>query len=264
MHSFDGKRYTDMSAKVRRKMIYILFLVIVLILGALIVRFFSCSDINEKEGLNGTKAERRKFEEYDESNIMYPYIFLDNSDLQNQINRQISEAIKEYCGDPICSYEVDYEIKCFNQEYLSILFEGMRIPLGGSHPSDIAWGITFDMKSGKAIGIADIIEEKELQDILSKKLFVTKRGLDIDIYENLAGETDWCEKYTGYSLHYYDKEHKNDFYLSGESIGIMFGVSHAIGDYIIVEINNNMNSIRDYHKEDLYHYWREGREIRIG
>lgn len=219
--------------------------------------------INEKEGLNGTKTERRKFEEYDESNIMYPYIFLDNSDLQNQINRQISEAITEYCGDPICSYEVDYEIKCFNQEYLSILFEGMRIPLGGSHPSDIAWGITFDMKSGKAIGIADIIEEKELQDILSKKLFVTKRGLDIDIYENLAGETDWCEKYTGYSLHFYDKEHKNDFYLSSESIGIMFGVSHAIGDYIIVEINNNMNSIRDYHKEDLYHYWREGREIRI-
>lgn len=58
--------------------------------------FVSRGDGNLKEGLNGTKAERRKFEGYDESNIMYPYIILDNSDLQNQINRQISEAIIAY------------------------------------------------------------------------------------------------------------------------------------------------------------------------
>lgn len=221
-----------------------------------VIAWVFCSHMNEKEELNGTKAERKKFEEYDESNIMYPYIILDNSDLQNQINRQISDAIIEYCeSSSICSYEVDYEIKCFNQEYLSILFEGMRIPLGGPHPSDIAWGITFDMKSGKALGITDIIEEKELQDQLSKKLFVTKRGMDIDIYESLAGEADWCEKYTGYSMHYYDKEHKNDFYLSGEAIGIMFGVSHAVGDYIIVEIKTPEES--DHYKipQSFYGTW---------
>lgn len=157
----------------------------------LIACFSFYCHVNEKEERNGTKAERRKLEEYDESNIMYPYIILDNSDLQNQINRQISDAIIEYCESlSICSFEVDYEIKCFNEEYLSILFEGTRIPFGGPHPSDIAWGITFDMKSGKMLGITDIIEEKELQDQLSKKLFVTKRGLDIDIYESLAGEAD--------------------------------------------------------------------------
>ena len=224
------------SGTKRRALVICIFLVV-------IVSFSYYKHINGEERLNGTKVERRKFEEYNESNIMYPYIFFDNSDLQNQINRQISEVIIEYCGDPTCSYEVDYEIKCFNQEYLSILFEGIQFPLGLAHPSDIAWGITFDMKSGKTIGITEIIEEKELQDILSKKLVVTKRGMDIDIYESLAGETDWCEKYTEYSLHYNDKEHKNDFYLSGEFIGIMFGVSHAIGDYIIVEISSNMQNI---------------------
>lgn len=205
------------------------------------VSFFCYKHINGEERLNGAKVERRKFDEYHESNIMYPCIFLDNLDLQNKINKQISDAIIEYCESPsICSFEIDYEIKCFNQEYLSILFEGMRIPFEGPHPSDIAWGITFDMKSGKMLGIMDIIEEKELQNKLSKKLFVTKRGLDIDIYESLAGETDWFEKYSEYSMHYYDKDHKNDFYLSGELIGILFGVSPAIGDYIIVELNSNM------------------------
>lgn len=135
------------SGTKKRALIVYVFLVV-------IVSFSYYKHINEEERLNGTKAERRKFEEYDESNIMYPYIILNNSDLQNQINRQISDAIIEYCESPsICSFEVDYEIKCFNQEYLSILFEGMRIPLGGPHPSDIAWGITFDMKSGKTLGI---------------------------------------------------------------------------------------------------------------
>lgn len=222
----------------------------------LIACFSFCCHVNEKEERNGTKAERRKFEEYGESNIMYPYIILDNSDLQNQINKQISDAIIEYCESPsICSFEVDYEIKCFNEEYLSILFEGTRIPFGGPHPSDIAWGITFDMKSGKMLGITDIIEEKELQDQLSKKLFVTKRGLDIDIYESLAGEADRCEKYTGYSMHYYDKEHKNDFYLSGEVIGIMFGVSHAVGDYIIVEIKTPEESGHYKIPQSFYGTW---------
>lgn len=183
------------------------------------------------------------FFQTEDASVKYPVVCPESDEVNEKINSQINKVITEYCKYPsICSYEVDYEIKCFNQEYLSILFEGIQFPFGAAHPSDIAWGITFDMKSGKTIGITDIIEEKELQDKLSKKLFVTKRGMDIDRYEDLAGETDWCEKYTGYSMHYFDKEHKNDFYLSDESIGIMFGVSHAIGDYIIVEIERDINT----------------------
>jgi len=50
------------------------------------------------------------------------------------------------------------------------------------------------------------------------------------------GETDWYQKYQEFSLNYQDKTHNNDFYITDESIGILFGVSHAIGDYIIIEM----------------------------
>ncbi|MEY8269001.1 hypothetical protein AALA79_21940 [Lachnospiraceae bacterium 64-25] len=51
------------------------------------------------------------------------------------------------------------------------------------------------------------------------------------------GEVEWFQEYEELSLDCNDKEHQNDFYLTENKLGILFGVSHAVGDYIIIEMD---------------------------
>lgn len=55
--------------------------------------------------------------------ITYPYIVSElNPDAYNKVNDLILEEILEHCEIDICSYEIGYEIKHKDENYLSILF----------------------------------------------------------------------------------------------------------------------------------------------
>ncbi len=171
--------------------------------------------------------------------ILYPYIVCETPvDKYSIINQTIIDEIVKHCSmsSEECSYEIDYEIKYQGMDYLSILFYGMQIPVGAAHPSDISWGVTFSMETAQLLKVTDFIELSDMQEKINNKEYVQVRGINIEGYEEIVGEEDWFQKYEELSLNYEDQNHNYDFYLTHEKLGILFGVSHAIGDYIIIEI----------------------------
>lgn len=169
--------------------------------------------------------------------IYYPYIS-NESYVYTEINRSIEEEIAKVCPteNNTISYELYYEVRCLGQEYFSVLFYGMQYLLGAAHPTDIAWGVTYDVSTGQQLNITDIISLTELQSKLEQKEFIQVRGIKIEEYEAISGEEDWFHKYLTHSMDDRDDNHYNDFYLTDERVGILLAVSHAIGDYIVVEV----------------------------
>lgn len=142
-----------------------------------------------------------------------------------------------YCDIRSSSYDVDYEVKYMGEKYFSILFWGMRYDSGAYH-NDIALGLTYDMTTGQLLGIADIIEESELQQRLEQRDFEQVYGMKIKYYESdvNGGEVNWFNKYlAGESIDEYGK-HNTDFYLTADRISVLYEIPHSFGDYIVVEI----------------------------
>ncbi|MDE5599026.1 MAG: DUF4163 domain-containing protein, partial [Lachnospiraceae bacterium] len=167
-------------------------------------------------------------------NICYPQIaYSDAPDIAAKINQSIEEQIMKECDVESSSYDLDYEVKYRGEEYFSILFWGMRYD-SGAHPNDIAVGLTYDMTTGQLLSITDIIEESELQQKLEQKEVEQVYGMKIEYYEGDRGEQNWFDKY--WLNQYVSEKHNTDFYLTQDKIGFLYEVSHAIGDYIILEI----------------------------
>lgn len=169
--------------------------------------------------------------------IYYPYIS-NEPYVYTEINRSIEEEIAKVCPteNNTISYELYYEVRCLGQEYFSVLFYGMQYLLGAAHPNFIAWGVTYDVSTGQQLNITDIIPLTELQSKFEQREFIQVRGIKIEEYEAISGEEDWFHKYLTHSMDYRDDNHYNDFYLTDNKIGILLAVSHAIGDYIVVEV----------------------------
>lgn len=192
----------------------------------------------DEERIMEYKVEREVYADNLETQIFYPKIIgLNSFDIEGKVNQLIEEEIIKHCDDDgINSFEVDFEIKYMGYDYISILFQGTRTPQGGPHSVDIAWGVTVDLSTRELVSITNFIEDNELQQKIMNEEYFTERGMDTNTYEEVMGETDWYQKYQECSLDYQDENHNNDFYITDRNIGILFGVSHAIGDYIIIEI----------------------------
>ncbi len=59
-------------------------------------------------------------------------------------------------------------------------------------------------------------------------------SMKIEYYEGDREEQNWFDEY--WSNQYVSEKHNTDFYLTPDKIGFLYEVSHAIGDYIILEI----------------------------
>ncbi len=59
-------------------------------------------------------------------------------------------------------------------------------------------------------------------------------SMKIEYYEGDRGEQNLFDEY--WSNQYVSEKHNTDFYLTPDKIGFLYEASHAIGDYIILEI----------------------------
>lgn len=174
--------------------------------------------------------------------IFYPY-FSDNSSYTctDEVNRAIEQEIRNRCEtlDDTISYEIDYEIKYREHGSVSILFYGRRIPAGGDRSTNIAWGVSYIVSSGRHTYVEDIMRMPELTDKLENREFEQVWGVGIDSYEADVGAKDWSRIYSQRLLNSEDKEHYEDFYITDKKIGILLCVSREAGDYIIVEMDRD-------------------------
>ena len=201
----------------------------------------------EDEGEDGAEKEVQTENDLSEPqmgnttiNIRYPHLnaweYPDPAVI-DKINGMIEQEIKDHCDIELCAYEISYEIKCESEDIFSVLFEEMYSAWGAAHPNSIAWGLTFDMNTGDLLRAEDVIDLSWLQHKIEQKEYEQVRGIGMQYYEETARVENWYEEmYEGHSMDYYDEEHYHDYYLTDDKIGIIFGVSHAVGDYIFIEI----------------------------
>lgn len=165
-------------------------------------------------------------------NISYPYFREGVSDYAyaeflSHINMLIYQDVEEHCDEILQYYELNYEITYLGTDYISILYQGTRMPPESAHPTDIAWGTTINMHTGEMIPVDEVIGMSELKDKLEQKGEVDKFGFTQNCYE----------QYMNFNIDAKDEKHYHDYYLKQDKIGILFGVSHSIGDYIIFEFD---------------------------
>lgn len=163
-------------------------------------------------------------------NISYPYFRVGMSDYAeflSSINMLIYQDVEEHCDEILQYYELKYEITYLGTDYISILYQGTRMPPESAHPTDIAWGTTINMRTGEMIPVDEVIGMSELKDKLEQKGKVDEFGLTQNCYE----------QYMNFKIDAKDEKHYHDYYLKQDKIGILFGVSHSIGDYIIFEFD---------------------------
>lgn len=162
--------------------------------------------------------------------ISYPYFRRDMSEYAeflDHINMLIYQDVEEHCDEILQYYELKYEITYLGTDYISILYQGTRMPPESAHPTDIAWGTTINMRTGEMVPVDEVIGMSELKDKLEQKGKVDEFGLTQNCYE----------QYMNFKIDAKDEKHYHDYYLKQDKIGILFGVSHSIGDYIIFEFD---------------------------
>ncbi len=207
-----------------------------------------CEDISIKPILTSYRIQDKHIMQDIEGteiqlNICCPQIiYPDAPDIAAKINQSIEERIIKECVVEHSAYDFDYEVKYRGEECLSILFWGMRSG-SGAYPNDITVGLTYDMTTGRLLHITDIIEKDKLQQKLEQKDFEQQHGIKVYYYEKDAAREGvnwfnqyWLNLYVSEKSSYEEGEHKTDFYLTPDKIGILYEVGHSFGDYIILEI----------------------------
>jgi len=172
-------------------------------------------------------------------NIEYPYLRLEmseNYEILSRINALIEQDAENHCDGESNYYGLEYGITYLSDDYVSILYQGTMMHVGSAHPNDIAWGTTIDMRTGEMVSIEEIIALPELEKKLEQTGLDTVRGYDADTYREEM-ERNLYDEYLNYKLEADDENHYHDYYLKQDKIGVLFGVSHAIGNYMIVEFD---------------------------
>lgn len=117
-----------------------------------------------------------------------------NKDIASAFNKDIAQFKKEtdctesISGDLGCYFEVSYNTDMATDDLLSFSFEANTYS-GGAHPNSFTTTLTYDVKSGKTLGLGDLFKPnsnyvKTISDYcieaLKKQMRVPEQGIEPD------------------------------------------------------------------------------------
>ncbi|SFR65222.1 PdaC/SigV domain-containing protein [Anaeromicropila populeti] len=196
-----------------------------------------------------------KFDQ-DGINIAYPQIEgWGDSAAEQEINElikkeiwdsQVQEVLTDYEGEEIkLTINLQYQVTCSTDEILSIMYTGDFYVEGGAHPNNVFHGITIDLKNKKKLYLSDFTAiDDEMIQLLKQSKTVKNPVLDefaddkeaaefkdilLDEVKNINSDTVWMLIFRS----------EDNFYVTENSLVISIDISHAIGDYMLVEVPGN-------------------------
>lgn len=160
-------------------------------------------------------------------------------------NSQVQDTIDAYEDETIkLDLDMSYEVTLSADDILSVLYTGSAYIEGGVHPNNMVHAITLDMKSGKRLYLSDFVQinsglVQKLKQSKSVHNFVTdneiqEEALLAELRSSLISEVqDQDEKFM-----IWDLKNQGDcaFYLTKDALVIRTYVSHAAGDYVLVDL----------------------------
>lgn len=191
----------------------------------------------------------------DSIHIQYPQISgLHDASLEKAINdlikndvwdSQVQDTIDAYQDETIkLDLDMTYEVTLSTDEILSVMYTGSAYIEGGVHPSNMFHAITLDLKDGKRLYLSDFtqIDSGLIQKVQQSKSvhnFVTDNEMEdeallAELRDNLIGEIqDQDENFMIWDL---KNQRDSAFYLTEDALVIRTYVSHATGDYVLVDL----------------------------
>lgn len=144
------------------------------------------------------------------------------------LKRTVTDYIKNCLIGDDTELRLNYEIKYMKSNRISILFNGTVNSKLSAHPSALLFGVNIDVERGCTVPLGDLIKgEDEFEELLKQKLHEQCTPEVFDYIEKMYGQqylTDCLE--TNIYNYFYDES----------SYSIIFATSHAIGDYVTIEI----------------------------
>ncbi|WP_028591327.1 hypothetical protein [Paenibacillus massiliensis] len=194
-----------------------------------------------------------KKEKYTYNNIesFYPVLVnLEDSEKQSRINtllkNDVLKALNSYVNDnPDIDIKLDYITQLSGKDLLSIQYLGTGYTKSGVYPVNISFTTNIDLNSEKRIIITDLVKLNDnFVEILRKSKYIS-----YDPELNVESQArDYINSFSDSELLYY-LDHSDTFgeqnelgiytYITNDSLGVSFGVPHAIGDHAEFEINFN-------------------------
>lgn len=187
--------------------------------------------------------------------IQYPQIeALGDDGRENEINALIKndiwesqvEDIIEACqtdgGSCRLNLDLKYRVTCRTEQILCAVYTGTSYIEGGIHPNQIFHAVTIDLKSGNRLYLTNFTE---IDDTFVQKIKrsgavtnVATEGADAgqlsQIRENLMGELqNQSDRDMIWTL---KNSSDSNFFVTEDSLTVCVGVSHAAGDYVLVEL----------------------------
>ncbi len=210
------------------------------------------SKTEDEDTASDYQVQMLSYENTEMHKVEYPAISgLKDSSIQKKINdyfyQDTDSMMKEYYGEKD-QIEQTYEVTLQNSNMLSMVCRGSEYGEGAAHPYAFCKSYTIDMTTGELMTLKDYGDTAKLAD---KLLHSTECIVDVDydlpladILEfNFMGQPE--EDLLKASLEHFDMDY--EMYGQGECIGysyvkdngnicLIFSVSHAAGDYVVVEV----------------------------
>lgn len=193
--------------------------------------------------------------------INYPQISgLPNQSTQNFINDLLKseafKAIKVYSGtDEEYSIELNYDIHLATERLLSIEYIGLRYVANTAYPNNIFYTVNIDIDQAKRLKLTDVVNVKDelIQNINYNSYLEHSSDIKYDDINAEVINSNVFYNLENSDLYLNDAISGVSSYLTEDSLGISFPVSHALGDHVEFEIPYKQicSLITDNYKEVL-------------
>ena len=235
--------------KKRTVVICIVVLALVFILNCFMFSVFRTNSIVQEEIETDVKTSQTynfKYEHSTENNtenyiapvidIKYPQF----DDLSKEQNRMIKDAayeILDYWEHDGLTMDIDYEVKLKNEDILSVVFFGYANVYTAAHPVYPCYSFNLDLKNNRKLVLSNFITVDD--DFINS---IKNKNFSFEMTNGEESETLYVNELLPFDrLVNSDKKGDIYSYVTQNKIGIIFPVSHAIGDYKIIEVDLGTN-----------------------
>lgn len=173
-----------------------------------------------------------------------------NDYIKNDIwNSQVSEVVESYKDfDMYIKLSVDmrYNVTLRTEKLLSIEYTGWAYIEGSAHPNNYFYGVTIDLEKVERLKLSDFVTidgklvEKLRSSAKTIKLFDGAAENNAVIEEILGNLQDGDDHFPIWALH---NDRECTFCLKPDALVVSVYISHAAGDYALLEIPGDYTRI---------------------
>ncbi len=145
--------------------------------------------------------------------------------------------------DTMLFIDMDVTVTRMDDAYISLFYEGLFNVKGTAHPTSLPEGLILDAETGEILHLSDLYKVDEAfaefvcgyfsehgAEQHAQKLGVSAEEIPAELF------TKTPERMLEWLLHYDNPYTTTTVFLTADGLGFTFPVSHAVGDYMEIEI----------------------------